>query len=191
MLVMQAHNADGRTPTMLRLLRRGKASKTTIGSRQTHSREILPHLQSISLVDLMAATGLSRRYCWVIKTGQEVPHQRHWTALHSVCTSGKSWWISASRHWLKASRALPQKSRRSADMWSARDIYPKRVAQAKRKAIVAITTNMLAAMILVFGISSGDMPPHMLAGAQILTQLLSHSLDLNKRRLKVLPIFPL
>jgi hypothetical protein len=43
--------------------------------------EILPKLQSVSLVDIMAATGLSRRYCWLIKTGQRVPHQKHWQTL--------------------------------------------------------------------------------------------------------------
>jgi CRISPR-associated endonuclease Cas1 len=43
--------------------------------------EILPRLQSISLVDLMAATGLSRRYCWLIRTGQRTPHPRHWIKL--------------------------------------------------------------------------------------------------------------
>jgi hypothetical protein len=46
--------------------------------------EILPRLKSVSLVDLMAATGLSRRYCWLIKTGQNIPHPRHWPLLGSV-----------------------------------------------------------------------------------------------------------
>jgi hypothetical protein len=46
--------------------------------------EMLPRLQSVSLVDLMAATGLSRRYCWLIKTGQKVPHRRHWQKLRSL-----------------------------------------------------------------------------------------------------------
>jgi len=45
------------------------------------SRDILPKLAAVRLVDLMQATGLSRRYCWLIKTGQKVPHPRHWSAL--------------------------------------------------------------------------------------------------------------
>jgi CRISPR-associated protein Cas1 len=45
---------------------------------------ILPKLAAVRLVDLMQATGLSRRYCWLIKTGQKVPHKRHWAVLNSL-----------------------------------------------------------------------------------------------------------
>jgi CRISPR-associated endonuclease Cas1 len=48
------------------------------------TRQILPGLQFVSLVDLMAATGLSRRYCWLIKVGQRTPHPRHWATLSRI-----------------------------------------------------------------------------------------------------------
>jgi len=44
----------------------------------TYEWEIQPHLAEMSLAAMMQATGLSRRYCWLIKTGQKVPHPRHW-----------------------------------------------------------------------------------------------------------------
>jgi CRISPR-associated endonuclease Cas1 len=47
-------------------------------------RDLQPKLADLSLSALMAATGLSRRYCWLIKTGQKVPHQRHWAALENL-----------------------------------------------------------------------------------------------------------
>jgi CRISPR-associated endonuclease Cas1 len=47
-------------------------------------RDLQPKLAAISLSALKAATGLSRRYCWLIKTGQKVPHPRHWQALRNI-----------------------------------------------------------------------------------------------------------
>jgi hypothetical protein len=44
-------------------------------------RDILPHVRNASLKALIEATGLPRRYCWLIKTGQRTPHPRHWHAL--------------------------------------------------------------------------------------------------------------
>jgi hypothetical protein len=38
-------------------------------------------VQQISLTALMQATGLSLRYCWLIRRGERVPHPRHWAAL--------------------------------------------------------------------------------------------------------------
>ncbi len=29
----------------------------------------------------MTATGLSRRYCWLIRCGERIPHPRHWAEL--------------------------------------------------------------------------------------------------------------
>jgi CRISPR-associated endonuclease Cas1 len=46
--------------------------------------DVLPRLATVSLATLMEATGLSRRYCWLIKTGQKVPHPRHWQALSAL-----------------------------------------------------------------------------------------------------------
>ncbi len=47
-------------------------------------QEIQPRLAEMSLAAMMQATGLSRRYCWLIKTGQKVPHLRHWNALATL-----------------------------------------------------------------------------------------------------------
>src|SRR5262249_23170349 len=60
------------------------------GSALDYARDILPRVQGASLVTLMQATGLSRRYCWLIKTGQQVPHPRHWAALISVLSGAPS-----------------------------------------------------------------------------------------------------
>ena len=46
--------------------------------------DILPHIANSSLAVLMEAAGLSRRYCWLIKTGQKVPHKRHWWAFSAL-----------------------------------------------------------------------------------------------------------
>jgi len=51
---------------------------------QEFALNILPKLAAVRLVDLMQATGLSRRYCWLIKTGQKVPHPRHLAAFRKV-----------------------------------------------------------------------------------------------------------
>ncbi len=47
-------------------------------------REILPKIQDVPLSALMAATGLSKRACSLIRRGLSVPHMRHWVALGGV-----------------------------------------------------------------------------------------------------------
>ena len=47
-------------------------------------REILPGLAKVSLGALMRATGLSKRYVWLIRRGGYVPHPRHWEALRAL-----------------------------------------------------------------------------------------------------------
>jgi CRISP-associated protein Cas1 len=58
------------------------------------SAEILPELQGISYSALARATGLSRRYCKMIATGQSVPHPVHWdrfrAAVKDTATCGRS-----------------------------------------------------------------------------------------------------
>jgi hypothetical protein len=44
-------------------------------------RDILPTLQRVSLKAVMDATGLSLRYCWLIRRGERIPHPRHWAML--------------------------------------------------------------------------------------------------------------
>jgi CRISPR associated protein Cas1 len=59
------------------------ASMDVEGSTPDFECDILSHIANSSLTVLMEATGLSRRSCWLIKTGQKVPHRRHWAALLS------------------------------------------------------------------------------------------------------------
>ena len=40
-------------------------------------REIRPKLKTVSSLETMQATGLSRTYCGMIRRGVRVPHQRH------------------------------------------------------------------------------------------------------------------
>jgi hypothetical protein len=54
------------------------------GSTPDFEHDIFPHVANLSLAILMEATGLSRRYCWLIKTGQKVPHKRHWQAFSAL-----------------------------------------------------------------------------------------------------------
>jgi hypothetical protein len=59
----------------------GSGDAGTSGDALDFERDILPHLANVSLAVLMETTGLSRRYCWLIKTGQKVPHKRLWQTL--------------------------------------------------------------------------------------------------------------
>ncbi len=47
-------------------------------------REILPGLAEVPLGALMRATGLSKRYVWLVRRGGYVPHPRHWEALRGL-----------------------------------------------------------------------------------------------------------
>lgn len=44
-------------------------------------REILPVIQGVPLRQLLSATGLSIRYCSMIRRGERVPHPSHWQAF--------------------------------------------------------------------------------------------------------------
>ena len=46
--------------------------------------EIRPKLKTVSLLETMQATGLSRTYCGMIRRGVQVPHPRHWEALRAL-----------------------------------------------------------------------------------------------------------
>ena len=50
----------------------------------TFEREIRPKLKTVSLLETMQATGLSRTYCGMIRRGVRVPHPRHWEALRTL-----------------------------------------------------------------------------------------------------------
>ena len=47
-------------------------------------REILPHLQDITLSAMAKETGLSEQYCSLIRRGKYVPHSRHWPNLRHL-----------------------------------------------------------------------------------------------------------
>ena len=46
-----------------------------------HPLEIRPKLKTVSLLETMQATGLSRTHCGMIRRGVRIPHPRHWEAL--------------------------------------------------------------------------------------------------------------
>jgi hypothetical protein len=47
-------------------------------------KEIGPKLKTVSLLETMQATGLSRTYCGMIRRGVRIPHPRHWEALREL-----------------------------------------------------------------------------------------------------------
>ena len=47
-------------------------------------RGVLPSLQGVPLSVMMEATGLSLRYCSLIRRGLYVPHPRHWDRLAQI-----------------------------------------------------------------------------------------------------------
>lgn len=49
-------------------------------------RDILPGLQGFSITKIQRVTGLSLRYCSLIRKGY-VPHKRHWLALLKLINS--------------------------------------------------------------------------------------------------------
>lgn len=51
---------------------------------QIYRQDILPRLASVPLSRLMEATGLSLRYCSLIRRGERTPHPRHWDTLERV-----------------------------------------------------------------------------------------------------------
>lgn len=59
------------------------------------ARDVLPRLQGMPLSALTQATGLSLRYCSLIRRGERVPHPRHWESL-AAC--GADAVIAADRH---------------------------------------------------------------------------------------------
>lgn len=60
--------------------------RTNPGGADFHEfeQEIAPNLRSVSLSDLVRATGLSQPYCAMIRRGGRVPHPRHWRAIREI-----------------------------------------------------------------------------------------------------------
>ena len=55
-----------------------------------HPLEIRLILKTVSLLETMHATGLSRTYCGMIRRGVRVPHPRHWEALHELVSAPRT-----------------------------------------------------------------------------------------------------
>jgi hypothetical protein len=53
-------------------------------------RDVGPGLRDAPLAAMMEATGLSRRYCWLIRRGKFVPHTMYWEALERLAGSGET-----------------------------------------------------------------------------------------------------
>lgn len=47
--------------------------------------DVLPGLRDVPLSAIVRATGLSLRYCSLIRQGLKVPHARHWEVLQQLC----------------------------------------------------------------------------------------------------------
>ncbi|MDP9382176.1 MAG: hypothetical protein M3Q29_18945, partial [Chloroflexota bacterium] len=47
-------------------------------------QDILPGLQRMPLSTITEVTGLSLRYCSLVRRGEQVPHPRHWAALQTL-----------------------------------------------------------------------------------------------------------
>lgn len=59
--------------------------------------EILPKLREIPVEQIMKGTGLSLRYCSLIRRGLCVPHPRHWQRLLKVIERQFPWRQSHDR----------------------------------------------------------------------------------------------
>lgn len=51
------------------------------------TREILPGLASVTVPQMMRATGLTSSYCWRIRRGERFPHPMYWEALQRLAQS--------------------------------------------------------------------------------------------------------
>jgi hypothetical protein len=54
------------------------------GDPEQFACEILVSIQDVPLQRLVEATGLSLRYCALIRRGERVPHARHWPGLREA-----------------------------------------------------------------------------------------------------------
>ena len=52
-------------------------------------REIQPKLKTVSLLETMRETGLSRTFCGMIRRGVRIPHPRHWEVLSELVRSAE------------------------------------------------------------------------------------------------------
>jgi hypothetical protein len=55
-----------------------------------YQTEILPGLMSVTLPQLIQATGLTSGYCWKIRRGDRIPHPMYWGVLRSCVNDSGS-----------------------------------------------------------------------------------------------------
>ncbi len=48
-----------------------------------YESEILPAIQTLTVPELMAKTGLSQHYCWQVRSGRKCLHAMHWDSLQT------------------------------------------------------------------------------------------------------------
>lgn len=59
--------------------------QTPVATRERlFRRDILPGLRALPVKSVMEVTGLSRRYCLLIRGGGRVPHPKHWDKLRDL-----------------------------------------------------------------------------------------------------------
>jgi CRISPR-associated endonuclease Cas1 len=61
-----------------------EAKQTSIPSRVTFTRQILPRLKRTPVSTLVRATGLSTASCKKIRSGDFIPHPRHWDSFRRI-----------------------------------------------------------------------------------------------------------
>jgi hypothetical protein len=88
-----AHTEDARRRQGLRAAENARANRTWRESNPSpytvfsFDKEVAIGLRAIPLSRMMVATGLSLRYCSLIRRGLKVPHPRHWQSLSELVVS--------------------------------------------------------------------------------------------------------
>lgn len=55
---------------------------------QQYQEQLLPGLATVSLADIERATGLTNGSCSRVRSGQQIPHSRHWRVLAALSSAG-------------------------------------------------------------------------------------------------------
>jgi len=71
----------GRTSELVRAARAWQRANPWPTDPDRFTRDVQPHLETVSVAALVAATGLSAAYCRRIKRGEVVPHPMWWEAI--------------------------------------------------------------------------------------------------------------
>lgn len=71
-----------------RMAREWKRANPGSYDREEFRREVLPGLASVTLPEMMKATGLTSAYCLKIKRGERTPHPMYWSAFRAISAGG-------------------------------------------------------------------------------------------------------